>query len=561
MDNNETLIHSILGEKYEIKNLIQSGGMGEIFLGIHKALGKKVAIKIIHQELVKNETIRSRFYQEAKLAAGFNHPGIIDIYDFGSGPDFDYIIMPFIEGENLQQRINKRGPFAPAESVRIMIEIADALHYAHSHKVVHRDIKPSNIMFDSHDKIIIADFGISKDLGNNDITVPNTFMGSPGYMSPEQIKGVGVDARSDLYSLGLVFYEMLTGSHPFKGRDATSVYYAQVHEMPPRPESLRPDIPMALSRIIMKLLKKNPNNRYPDGAALLKDLQAYQSGKGIMIFGENDASDTILMNNAPIIEDTFSLDNASGSIDTIVMGGYPPYQNSLKQPSPLVPSGGFFRRNIRVFAWGGAALLVIFSVIVFLRESPSTKKTIRMSSPGKVMSNLKAPIPSTPKEPMPSSHSLIDTITAASNGKTAVDLSIRTSRNIYHIGETIHFYFMSKKSCYLVMLVYNTKKELIQIFPNRDMMDQLIHANFEYTIPDNKMGFDLEVRAPVGQEDLIALVSDTPFQLFGTAYPADQPFIMFNEQDLSQRKKLYNALSELKNLHISQKRLTYRIED
>ena len=154
-DENQARIQEALGDKYEIKHLIQAGGMGKIYLGVHKALDKKVAIKIIHQELVANEQIKSRFYREAKLAASLDHYGIIDIYDFGSSDDFAYIIMPFIEGETLDLKIKEQGAMDPDESVRIMIEITEALHYAHSHNVIHRDIKPSNIMFDRQGKSLL----------------------------------------------------------------------------------------------------------------------------------------------------------------------------------------------------------------------------------------------------------------------------------------------------------------------------------------------------------------------------------------------------------------------
>ena len=593
-DDSQTLIQSTLGDKYEIKSLIQAGGMGKIFLGVHKALGKKVAIKIVHQELVKNESIRSRFHREAKLAASLDHSGIIDIYDFGSSQDFDYIIMPFIDGENLQERIKKQGALDPAESLRIMIEAAEALHYAHSHHVVHRDIKPSNIMFDSQDKIIIADFGISKDMGDSDITAPNTVLGSPKYMSPEQIRGTGVDARSDLYSLGLVFYEMLTGNHPFKGRDTTAVYYAQAHEIPPRPETLRPEVPRALGGIIMKLLEKNPDNRYADGAALLKDLHDYQSGRGLAAAADDDATlidDATLMDDATLVDplpaDAVKPVPATPTADS-------PDRTMASAPAPVSKAPNFFRKHAKALVGAGLAVLAVIFIIFLFTGGPSDEKpvdqqasAVQEPAPPPGAADHSAPSPDGPKQnkastaasdpaltaavsppnspaepkPEPSASSLMDAINALGGGKTAADFSLWTDRDTYRIGETMSFHFKSRKPCYAVILTYTTQKDLVQIYPNHYMSGQFIQADREYAIPEKEMEFNLQVLGPAGQETLIALISDQPFQIFETPFTADQPFLSLNEQDAPRASQFYNTLAAIKSRDISQQRLVYRIAE
>jgi len=602
MDDSQTLIQSALGDKYEIKSLIQSGGMGKIFLGVHKALGKKVAIKIVHQELVKNESIRSRFHREAKLAGTLDHSGIIDIYDFGSSQDFDYIIMPFIDGENLQERIKKQGAFDPTEGVRIMIEMTEALHYAHSHNVVHRDIKPSNIMFDSQDKIIIADFGISRDMGDSDITAPNTVLGSPKYMSPEQIKGSCVDARSDLYSLGLVFYEMLTGNHPFKGRDTTAVYYAQAHEIPPRPETIRPDVPRALGGIIMKLLEKNPDNRYADGAALLKDLHDYQSGKRLDAAGDDDATliddDATLLDDAIIVDPPAATIAKPGSADALPDlpdRTVPPVSPSASPSAPASAAPNFFRKHVKATAGAGLALLVVIMGIFLFTSGPSDKKQEPAAEPASAVQE-KAPQPDithtskpstdTAKQKIPdaapepaataaisqpetsvestaetSASSIVDAISAMGRGKPAEAFSLWTDRDTYRIGETMTFHFKSRQPCYALILGYTTKGDLVQIFPNHYMTGQFIQADREYAIPEKEMGFDLQVFGPAGQETLIALVADKPLQLFDTPFTKDQPFLSFNEQDATRLSQFYKSLAGIKNLDVSQQRLTYRITE
>ncbi|MDA3897895.1 MAG: serine/threonine-protein kinase [Desulfobacteraceae bacterium] len=582
MDENQALIQETLGDKYEIKHLIQAGGMGKIYLGIHKALDKKVAIKIVHQELVKNEQIKSRFYREAKLSASLDHSGIIDIYDFGSNNDFDYIIMPFIEGETLAERIKKLGPFDPEEGVRIMIEIADALYYAHSHNVIHRDIKPSNIMFDRQGKTIIADFGISKDMGDSDLTAPNTILGSPRYMSPEQIKGDTVDTRSDLYSLGLVFYEMMTGNHPFKGKDSTAIYYAQAHEIPPRPETQRPDIPRDMGAIIMKLLEKIPDSRYDDGGALLKDLRNYQSGKSDAIANDDDAT---IIDDATVIDDATIIDDA-----TLVVGAMPgnladsgAYPDETIVATPPPPSLPFYKQHIKALAASGTAfLLLFFAVIIFSSDSsdeppasqqvtenknpiPENSNNANVASIEKIIPDSKNAIPeegkgaAMPDELISKPASLTEAIFSVGNGKTATNFSLWTDKDSYRIGEAVSFHFESKQPCYVVVLGYNTQGDLVQIFPNHYASGQFIQANRKYAIPDEQMDFDLQVFGPAGQETVIALVSDTPMNLFDTSFNADNPFMSFNEQEMSQTTRFYQRIDAIKDRDISQQRLVYSI--
>jgi tRNA A-37 threonylcarbamoyl transferase component Bud32 len=585
-DENQARIQEALGDKYEIKHLIQAGGMGKIYLGVHKALDKKVAIKIIHQELVANEQIKSRFYREAKLAASLDHYGIIDIYDFGSSDDFAYIIMPFIEGETLDLKIKEQGAMDPDESVRIMIEITEALHYAHSHNVIHRDIKPSNIMFDRQGKIIIADFGISKDMTDTDLTAPNTVLGSPRYMSPEQIKGQTVDARSDLYSLGLVFYEMATGTHPFQGKDTTSIYYAQAHEIPPRPETKKPDIPRDIGSIIMKLLDKNPENRYSDGGALIRDLKDYQSGK----FSPTPAAgdDATLIDDATMVDDRTIVDDATMVMaDPTGQSGADaiPYEDATVV-APQMPGGlPFYKKHIKAIAGGAVGFLLVMLLIVFIssdgsgppvsdpaetanvRPEATETKTASIPAPGEIRPAPEEKRTDTSETHLapaePSAKSLPGTLTEAifaiNNGQTARDFSLWTDKTTYRIGSTMSFHFESQKPCYAVILGYTTQKELVQIFPNHFVSGQFIQANRKYSIPSDEMGFDLQVFGPPGQETVVALVSDMPMNLFDAPFSAENPFLSFNEQDTARVSDFYQRLQAIRDREISQQRLVYTI--
>jgi len=613
MDENKTRIQNVLGDKYEIRDLIQAGGMGQIFLGVHKALDKKVAIKIIHQELVKNEHFKSRFYREAKLSASLDHSGIIDIYDFGSSDDFDYIIMPFIEGETLEARIKKQGPMDPAEAVNMMIEIADALHYAHSRNVIHRDIKPSNIMIDHQGKIILADFGISKMMGDSDLTAPNTVLGSPKYMSPEQIKGQSVDARSDLYSLGLVFYEMLTGVHPFTGRDTSAIYYAQAHEIPPRPETSRPEIPKDLSSIIMKLLAKSADKRYADGNDLLRDLRDYQQGKPLTAAGAEDA--TVLGaarkdENATIVDATLvdativdatrvdaNLAHAPKP-DTDTLGPVPKTADvkssapeGTQISTPASPGVSFFKQHVKSLALAGIAFFLVIFFLVLLFSGPSDPEKIARTdaepgtssiedtpiAPGipsrdahtdrlavtdtnvaELSTSPAATIPDDVSSLAPSSASFLEALGAVGKGKAAADFSLWTDRQTYRIGETIRFQFEAGRPCYALILGYTTKGELVQIFPNHYSSGQFIQPGRTYSIPDEKMDFDLQVYGPVGQETVIALISDQPFQVFSMSFSESNPFLSMGEKD-ANASQLLNNIDAISARDIAQQRMTFTI--
>jgi serine/threonine protein kinase len=431
-------------------------------------------------------------------------------------------------------------------------------------------------MLDRQGKIIIADFGISKDMGDSDLTAPNTILGSPRYMSPEQIKGDPVDARSDLYSLGLVFYEMMTGNHPFKGKDSTAIYYAQAHEIPARPETQRPEIPRNLGAIIMKLLEKIPDSRYDDGGELINDLRNYQNGKSGAIANEDDAT---LIDDATIIDDATLVvgEMAENSSDS---GAYPDATIVAPLPPLSLP---FYKQHIKALAVaGGAILLIFFAVIIFGTDSsdvpPSNQQVAASKKPvpensnnagtapiEKVMPDPVNALPGAdkgtiaPDAPTPKPVSLTEAIFSVGNGKTATDFSLWTDKDSYRIGEAVSFHFESKQPCYVVVLGYNTQGDLVQIFPNHYASGQFIQANREYAIPDEQMDFDLQVFGPAGQETVIALVSDTPMNLFDASFNADNPFLSFNEREMSQAKQFYQRIEAIKDRNISQQRLVYHI--
>ena len=273
MSDTKTKLISIIGDKYEVLERMSSGGMGEIYWGLHRALNKRVAIKVIKHGQSDAPEMEERFFREARLAANLDHSGIIDIYDFGTEAGLAYLIMPFIDGVNLREKLKDEERIGIKESLIMVMAITNALGYAHLKGIIHRDIKPSNIMIDKHGKVLLTDFGVSKSMEDNDLTVLGTIIGTPRYMSPEQIESGKCDNRSDLYALGLVFYEMVTGVYPYNETDIAGLLYAQIHTIPPRPSEIIKDIPVALCDIIMKLLKKSPQNRFSSCQELYNELR------------------------------------------------------------------------------------------------------------------------------------------------------------------------------------------------------------------------------------------------------------------------------------------------
>ena len=259
----------MLGKKilnYEIKKLLGEGGMGNVYLAEHTQLGRKVAVKSLHPQLVKNEGLRARFKKEASTMAHLQHPKIVTLYDYVEEEDGLFLIMEFVEGLPLDEYIReKSGPIPSEIAIPMMMQILDAFSYAHSKGIVHRDIKPSNIIISDRDEIKILDFGIAKLLSEagNKLTKTGTQMGTVFYMSPEQVQGKDIDIRSDIYSLGVTFYQMLTGISPYDGMTTEFEVYSKIVSEPlPNASSLYPGVPEFLDKVILKATAKNKADRF-----------------------------------------------------------------------------------------------------------------------------------------------------------------------------------------------------------------------------------------------------------------------------------------------------------
>lgn len=259
---------SKLNGRYEIIEHIGEGATSAVYKGRDTLLGRIVALKILHTHV--RENTRERFFQEAMAAAQLNHPNIMAIYDRGDDRDRSYLVVEHVDGNSLGDFI----PCAPDILVGLGAQIARALDYAHEREIIHRDIKPANIMVTGEGRIKIMDLGLALPREAKRVTAPGMVIGTPAYISPEQAKGKELDRRTDLYSLGVVLYEMATGELPFNADDITALLLQHVQQPPPPPRLLKPDLPQALENVILKSLEKNREKRFQNGSILADNLQA-----------------------------------------------------------------------------------------------------------------------------------------------------------------------------------------------------------------------------------------------------------------------------------------------
>ena len=286
----------MIGDRYEIVAQIGTGGMADVYKAIDGKLNRYVAIKVLKSEFREDATFGNKFQSEAQAAAALSHPNVVNVYDVGEEAGVQYIVMELVEGITLKEYIQKKGRLTPKEVISIAVQVCSGIEMAHNHSIVHRDIKPQNIMISKEGKVKVTDFGIAKATSSN--TISTNAMGSVHYTSPEQARGGFSDAKSDIYSLGISMYEMITGQLPFDGESTVAVALKHLQEEITAPSELVADIPYSLERIILKCTQKSPDRRYADVGALMRDLRrslAEPDGDFVVIAPFVSVADTVVL--------------------------------------------------------------------------------------------------------------------------------------------------------------------------------------------------------------------------------------------------------------------------
>ncbi len=297
------MIGRVLNDRYEIVQFVGQGGMAKVYLGFDKVLNRDVAIKVLQEEFTDNEQFLNKFKREAQAAGKLSHPHIVNIYDTGIDHNIYYIVMEYVDGGTLKDYINAKGKLSYRESINYALAIASALSQAHKNNIIHRDVKPQNILLTRAKRLPkVADFGIARAITSSTMTMVDETMGSVHYLSPEQARGGYLDARSDLYSLGILLYEMVTGKLPFDSDSPVAVALMQIQEDIVPLREIDPNAPKGLEVIIQNLTAKSPNDRYQDAASLIEDLKKVRSDFNAHInrIGMEDTSPT---ERIPIIRD------------------------------------------------------------------------------------------------------------------------------------------------------------------------------------------------------------------------------------------------------------------
>ena len=299
-----------IGERYEIVKSIGEGGMANVYLAKDTILDRKVAIKVLRGDLSNDEKFIRRFQREALSVSNLSHQNIVEVYDVGEEELQHYIVMEYIEGKTLKQLLQKRGSLTLTEVIDIMSQLTDGLAHAHDAYIIHRDIKPQNIMIEDNGLIKITDFGIAMALNSTQLTQTNSVMGSVHYLPPEQANGKGSTIKSDIYSLGILMYELLTGSVPFKGDNAVEIALKHLKEKIPSIRRQNPTIPQSVENIVLKAVAKNPKNRYDSVKDMHKDLveclneEHKDDKKYVYKYAENDLDDTkVVESNKKIVQE------------------------------------------------------------------------------------------------------------------------------------------------------------------------------------------------------------------------------------------------------------------
>ncbi|MDX6689102.1 MAG: eukaryotic-like serine/threonine-protein kinase [Solirubrobacteraceae bacterium] len=351
---------TVIDARYQVINHLGSGGMAEVYCATDLQLGRKVALKILHDRFERDAEFVERFKREASAAAGLQHQHVVSVYDRGEWEGTSYIAMEYVAGRTLKQVIRDEGPLAPARAVDLAVQILRATRFAHRRGVIHRDLKPHNVIVDEEGRAKVTDFGIARQ-GASDMTQTGSIMGTAQYLSPEQAQGHAVTTRSDLYAVGIVLYEMLTAAVPFEGDSAVTIAVKQVNEAPVAPSHINPEVSAELESVVLCALQKDPAARFADADEFIAALEAAGS-------------------RMPSAAAMAAADAAAAALPAVVLAGAPPVgpltgvYPGLEPPYEPPPDGVVVVPPPRRSRWGwwllGLSLAALVLIAILLLQAP-----------------------------------------------------------------------------------------------------------------------------------------------------------------------------------------------
>jgi serine/threonine-protein kinase len=382
-------MHGLEGKtlgKYRVIEQLGRGGMAIVYKAYHPELDRYVAIKVLQSFLIEGEDFLTRFSREAKTVANLRHPNIVQIHDFDVEGDLPFMVMEYIEGKTLKARLSELSPEQERlpldETLRIFRQIASALHYAHRKGLYHRDVKPANILIDTEEHVYLADFGIARIVSDTAFTASGAFLGTPSYIAPEQAMGESITRACDIYSLGVVLYELVTGKVPFDADTPLAVIQQHISAPLPMPSSLRSDIPEALERVILRALAKEPGDRYTSAAEMLEAVEEAIGLEAPMQPGELHKAPA---QNTDVVGEAVPMVQETSSADAPTMA---PPRRWLRKATPVLAIAGVL-----------IALLIYLGATTLTGPTPGTGDQPATSPPTEAMAQIASPVPARPTAP------------------------------------------------------------------------------------------------------------------------------------------------------------------